>query len=126
VHDDGSINTWLNLSRPDNGANTTKVGWLPQGTIATGIGKDRAGVQFADLNSNGHAKYLYVDSNSTVKAYLNLGRPDNRPNTAKVGWLPQGTIITSVGMGWDSIMFTDINSDRHADYITMDQTNRST
>jgi hypothetical protein len=121
VHDDGSVDAWLNLGGSDDGPNAAKVGWLPQGTIATGIGKDGAGVRFADLNGDGRAEYLYVDSNGAVEAYLNLGGPDDGPNAAKVGWLPQGTIATGVGVGRDSVIFADINGDGRADYVAVDR-----
>lgn len=34
----------------------------------------------------GRAEYLYVNEDSSVEAYLNLGGPDDGPNAAKVGW----------------------------------------
>jgi hypothetical protein len=94
---------------------------LPQGKIASGIGKDGKGVMFADLNGDGRAEYLYVDENGAVEAYLNLGGPDNGPNAAKVAWLPQGTIATGVGARRTNIVFADINGDGRADYCVIDR-----
>ncbi|EHK97168.1 hypothetical protein M7I_7089 [Glarea lozoyensis 74030] len=125
VHEDGSVDCWLNLGGPDNGPNAGKVGWLPQGTIATGIGKDGAGVRFADINGDGRAEYLYVYEDGSVEAYLNAGGPDNGPNAAKVIWLPQGKIATGVGMGRENVIFADVNGDKRADYLAVSRTDGS-
>ncbi|CAG8981912.1 hypothetical protein HYALB_00009167 [Hymenoscyphus albidus] len=125
VHDDGSVDCWLNLGGPDNRANAAKVSWLPQGAIATGIVKDGAGVRFADINGDGRAEYLYVNTDGSVEAYLNLGGPDKGANAAKVAWSPQGTIATGMGMGRDNVVFTDINGDKRADYLAVSRTDGS-
>jgi hypothetical protein len=122
VHDDGSVDCWLNLGGPDDGPDAGKVGWLAQGTIATGIGLDGAGVRFADLNGDGRAEYLYVNTDGSVIAYLNLGGPDDGANAAKVGWLAQGTIATGVGAGRENVVFADINGDGRADYVAVSRT----
>jgi hypothetical protein len=60
VHDDGSVDAWLNLGGPDDGPNVrlhwlganviltffqaAKVVWSPSGSIATGIGEDGTGI----------------------------------------------------------------------------------
>lgn len=49
VHDNGAVESWRNVGATDN-AYPGRVTWVPQGTIATGIGKDGDGVRFADLN----------------------------------------------------------------------------
>ncbi|RDL35318.1 SGNH hydrolase [Venustampulla echinocandica] len=125
VHDDGSVDCWLNLGGPDNGPNAAKVSWLPQGKIASGIGKDGAGVRFADINGDGRAEYLYVYTDGSVEAYLNLGGPDNGPNAAKVSWLPQGVIATGVGKARENVVFADVNGDGRADYLTVSRTDGS-
>ncbi len=122
MHDDGSVDAWLNLGGPDDGPDAAKVSWLPQGTITTGTEKDGAGVRFADLNGDGRAEYLYVDANGAVEAYLTPGGPDDGVNAAKVSWLPQGTIATGTGAGRDSVVFADINGDGRADYLAVDRT----
>ncbi|KAJ7142856.1 hypothetical protein C8R44DRAFT_924558 [Mycena epipterygia] len=53
VHNDGSVDAWLNLGGPDDGPDAAKVSWFLSGLIATGIDRDGAGVQFADLNGDG-------------------------------------------------------------------------
>jgi hypothetical protein len=125
VHADGSVDCWLNLGGSDDGPKAGKVSWLPQGTIATGIGKDAAGVRFADLNGDGRAEYLYVSEDGSVEAYLNLGGPDDGPNAAKVSWLPQGTIAMGVGEGRENVVFADVNGDGRADYVAVSRTDGS-
>ncbi|KAJ6595095.1 SGNH hydrolase-type esterase domain-containing protein [Mycena vulgaris] len=124
VHDDGSVDAWLNLGGPDNGPNAAKVGWSPSGTIAAGIGKDGAGVRFADLNGDGRAEYLYLDENGAMTAYLNLGSSDGGLGAANVGWLAQGVVATGPANGAtrDNVILADVNGDGRADYITVTHT----
>ncbi|KAF7339011.1 Acetyl xylan esterase [Mycena venus] len=124
VHDDGSVDAWLNLGGPDNGPNAAKVAWHPAGTIATGIGKDGAGVRFADLNGDGRAEYLYLDENGAMTAYLNLGSSDSGLGAANVGWLPQGVVATGPANGAtrDNVILADVNGDGRADYLTVTHT----
>ena len=69
---DGSMKVWINGGGPDNGPNAAKVVWYPQGTVATGVGSSGRGAQLADLNGDGRAEYLNVDTEtSAVKAWLN-------------------------------------------------------
>jgi hypothetical protein len=119
VHDDGSVDCWLNAGGPDKRANAGKVTWIPQGKIATGIGKDGAGFRFADLNGDRRAEYLYVHDDGSVEAYLNLGSPNQGANAGKVSWTSQGTIATGVGMGRENVVFADVNGDGRADYVTI-------
>ncbi|KAH7230214.1 uncharacterized protein BKA55DRAFT_696746 [Fusarium redolens] len=119
VHDDGSVGCWLNAGGPDNGPNAGKVSWIPQGKIASGIGKDGDGVRFADLNDDDRAGYLYVNTDGSGEAYLNLGPPDQGPNAGKVSWASQGTIESGVGMGRENVVLADVNGDERADYVVI-------
>ncbi|KAJ7750770.1 hypothetical protein B0H14DRAFT_2405693, partial [Mycena olivaceomarginata] len=83
----------------NSGPNAAKVGWFPQGVIASGVGATRAQVHLADLNGDGRAEYLWVHDDGSVDAWLNRGGPDDGPNAAKVGWIPQGTIAGGIGKG---------------------------
>ncbi|KAJ7205689.1 hypothetical protein B0H12DRAFT_453743 [Mycena haematopus] len=124
VHDDGSVDAWLNLGGPDDGPNAAKVSWLAAGTIATGIGEDGAGVRFADLNGDGRAEYLYLDKSGAMTAYLNLGSTNGGPGAANVGWLSQGVVASGPANGAtrDNVILADINGDGRADYLTVTHT----
>ncbi|KAF7343667.1 SGNH hydrolase [Mycena sanguinolenta] len=124
VHDDGSVDAWLNLGGPDNGPNAAKVSWFPAGTIATGIGEDGTGVRFADLNGDGRAEYLWLDENGAMTAYLNLGSETGGEGAANVQWLPQGVVATGPANGAtrDNVILADINGDGRADYLTVTHT----
>ena len=72
--------------------------------------------------SAGRAEYLYINTDGSVIAYLNLGGPDIGANAAKVSWLPQGTIATGVGQSRDIVVFADINGDGKDDYLAVSRT----
>jgi hypothetical protein len=63
--DTGAVECWLNAGSPDgnDGPNAGKVTWIPQGTVATGIGQG-AGVRFADLNG--------IPPSSSISPYFRL------------------------------------------------------
>ncbi|KAJ7484861.1 hypothetical protein B0H11DRAFT_1722751 [Mycena galericulata] len=124
VHDDGSVDAWLNLGGPDDGPDAAKVAWSPSGTVATGIGEPGAGVRFADLNGDGRAEYLWLDEDGAMTAYLNLGSSEGGLGAANVGWLPQGVVATGPANGAtrDNVILADINGDGRADYLTVTHT----
>ncbi|KAJ7185457.1 SGNH hydrolase-type esterase domain-containing protein [Mycena filopes] len=124
VHDDGSVDGWFNAGGPDNGPNAAKINWVAQGTVATGIGRDGAGVRFADLNGDGRSEYIYMEENGAMTAWLNIAGPNNGPNAAQPGWLAQGVVATGPanGVTRDYIILADINGDGRADYLTVDKT----
>ncbi|KAL4797008.1 hypothetical protein BDV19DRAFT_387548 [Aspergillus venezuelensis] len=111
VHDNGAVDSWRNVGAADP-AFPGVVTWVPQGQIASGIGKDGEGVRFADLNGDGQAEYLHVAANGAVIAYLNGGGDPGHPT-----WIPQGTIATGVGGAGKDVRFADINGDGRADYL---------
>jgi hypothetical protein len=47
VHQNSSIEAWLNLGGPNDGPNAAQVAWLYQGFIATGIGAPGSSISFA-------------------------------------------------------------------------------
>ncbi|KAL4874257.1 hypothetical protein BJY04DRAFT_225207 [Aspergillus karnatakaensis] len=111
VHSNGAVDCWLNAGPSDNAYPGRRV-WVPQGQIASGIGKDGSGVHFADLDGDGRADYLWVDSNSAVTAYFNGG---GLPGTQI--WYPKGVIATGVGAEGKDIAFADIDGDGRAEYL---------
>lgn len=75
-------------------------------------------VQFADLNGDGRAEYLYVGATGEVTAFLNLGGPSSNP--AEVSWEPQGVISPSglpASFQRSGVAFADIDGDGKADYL---------
>ncbi|KAL5325508.1 hypothetical protein ACEPPN_006635 [Leptodophora sp. 'Broadleaf-Isolate-01'] len=117
----GAVTCWLNLGPiGDNGPNAAKVGWLPQGVIATGVGALRNNTVFADINGDGKADYLTINrsGSGSVKEWLNGGGPNNGPNAGQPVWYPQGTITTGDGSSGANVVFADLNGDGRAEYIS--------
>lgn len=90
--------------------------------IATGVGGKRQEIQFADLNGDGRAEYLWVHSNGSVSAWVNAGFQWTGPvggGSAKVGWLQQNLIAGGIGDPGSWITFADIDGDGRAEYLSV-------
>ncbi|KAJ7301912.1 lipolytic enzyme, partial [Mycena albidolilacea] len=109
LDEQGVTTAFLNLGSGQTGNNAGQVQWLSLGVIAAGVGASRRQVQFADLNGDGRAEYLFVHDNGSVDAWLNLGGPDHSPNAANVDWLPQGVVATGPpnGATRDNVILAD-------------------
>ena len=105
VNEDGSVQAWLNGGLTISGS-TSSINWMPQGTIAAGIGMPGSSIRFADLNGDGRDDYLAIGSSGAVHAYLNGVGNGGQPN-----WIDQGQIASGVGSARASIVFADINGD---------------
>ncbi|KAL8672053.1 MAG: hypothetical protein Q9168_003480 [Polycauliona sp. 1 TL-2023] len=116
----GAVTAYLNGGRNPK-ANKGWV-WLPQGVVATGIGRDGQGVRFADINGDGKADYVWLSQKGEMEVYLNvIGE-----NPAKFVPYNNGKFVaTGVGGKRDEIRLADINGDRRADYIRIHQNNGS-
>jgi lysophospholipase L1-like esterase len=71
VNPDSSVQAWLN-----DGANSAATDgwlWLPQGTVATGVGAPGSQIQFADVAGSGRDDYLDVNPDGSVSAWFNGG-----------------------------------------------------
>ena len=81
--------------------------------IASGVGP-RAGVHFADIDGDGKADYLYVNSAGAVSMYQNGGQI-----ATGWDWIGPTTIATGDGTLTDqsTVFFADINGDGRADYV---------
>ncbi|KAL8709701.1 MAG: hypothetical protein Q9220_005641 [cf. Caloplaca sp. 1 TL-2023] len=123
VHPDGSVDVWLNEQLPAETASTLAINWYPQTRSAKGIGRDGAGVRFADLNGDGRAEYLYVESNGAVIVYLNAGSQDAGPNAGVITWVPQKQTATGVGGVRNETVLADMDGDGRSDYLHVSRTN---
>ncbi|MFD4918739.1 FG-GAP-like repeat-containing protein [Streptomyces virginiae] len=81
VSSDGSLTTYLNRGGDQHG------GWQGLGRTATGVTTDHSRVQFADINGDTHADYLYTAADGTTHTYLFNGGDPSGPN----GWTYIGT-----------------------------------
>ncbi|MFE0041955.1 FG-GAP-like repeat-containing protein [Streptomyces albireticuli] len=108
VEDNGAVHAWLNNGGDKRG------GWTDYGLIASGTGAPSNNIRLADINADGKADYLIVDDNGAVRAFINNGG-DNHG-----GWTNYGTIATGNGTPGNKIRFADINGDRKADYLIVD------
>jgi lysophospholipase L1-like esterase len=109
VDDDGSVVHYLNT-----GTGEVPV-WVPQGKIASGIGKDGAGVRFADMDGDGKDDYLWVSEDGKVTCFLN--RAGDSPG--KPTWVGIGEIASGTGAGRDRILFADLDGDGRDDYLVV-------
>jgi hypothetical protein len=109
VDDDGSVVHYLNT-----GTGEAPM-WVPQGKIASGIGKDGAGVRFADMDGDGKDDYLWVSEDGKVTCFLN--RAGDSPG--KPTWVGIGEIASGTGAGRDRILFADLDGDGRDDYLVV-------
>ncbi|KAF4438886.1 SGNH hydrolase [Fusarium acutatum] len=118
----GGANAVSNAGRmqadQNNGPNAAKVTWIPQGTIASGVGVGRDSFVFADINGDGRSDYIALSQeDGRARLWLNGDGPDDGPNAAKVVWLPHGKIPDGVGNSGRDVQFTDLNGDSRAEYL---------
>ncbi|MGK5545370.1 FG-GAP-like repeat-containing protein [Streptomyces sp. URMC 127] len=108
LEDSGAVHAWINTS---SGA---KDDWDDRGVIATGTGAPGYKVRFADINGDRKADYLVVEDNGAVHAYINKG------GDGQGGWEDRGVIATGTGAPRNKVRFADINDDRRADYLVVE------
>ncbi|WP_327064721.1 GDSL-type esterase/lipase family protein [Kitasatospora sp. NBC_01302] len=113
----GEVDMWQNNGPGASG----HYSWTSLPGIATGVGAPSTSrVQFADLNGDGKADYLVVNSNGSVQEWQNGGNSGN-------GWIwqPQGSVATGVGDPGSRIQFADLTGDGRADYLDVNPANGS-
>ncbi|MGI4813009.1 MAG: FG-GAP repeat domain-containing protein [Janthinobacterium lividum] len=120
VHDDSSADLWMNLPAADGSGLPTYVEF---NQIASGVGREGAGVVFADLNADGYADYVYVGPGGSLDLYQNVQTPGGN---GRPGWSYQGTVTTGVGGVRNQTTFGDVNHDGKMDYLQVDLTSGET
>ncbi|MGI5198269.1 FG-GAP-like repeat-containing protein [Streptomyces sp. CA-288835] len=110
IADDGAVEAWEN--EPGDGG---KPSWSRLGRIAPGVGAPGAQVHFTDINGDRRADYLDVDPAGPVRAWLNTPGDGGKPS-----WKSWGEIAPGVGASSHQINLTDINGDRRADYLVVE------
>lgn len=85
--------------------------WQSQGTIALGIQRDGNFVQYADIDGDGKADYLWIDPQSgAVSIWLNKGLANYQPFNGGNAAVP------GVGAG-TGVHFADMDGDKRADLL---------
>ncbi|CAO1598290.1 hypothetical protein XANCAGTX0491_002060 [Xanthoria calcicola] len=125
VHKDGSVDVWLNQRDGAETASTLAINWNPQTRSTTGIGRDGAGVRFADLNGDGRAEYIYVQDNGELIVYLNTGGKDNGPNAGVINWSLQAQTSAGIASTRDQTVLADMNGDGRSEYLKVSRTDGS-
>ncbi|KAK4985019.1 hypothetical protein LTR50_006239 [Elasticomyces elasticus] len=119
VSEEGHVTGFLNLGPPDQGPHAANVDWcLPQ-EVAGGVGGRRHEIQFADMNGDGRAEYLWVHADGSVYCWLNSGSEDSGPYAAKVKWVEVGKVADGFGTAGAGVRLVDINGDGRADYLSI-------
>ncbi|MBW4700450.1 MULTISPECIES: FG-GAP-like repeat-containing protein [unclassified Micromonospora] len=108
VGDQGQVKAWLNA-----GTGNT-VSWASQGEVTSGFGAAGATVTFADLNGDRRDDYLVLGEYGQVRAWIN-----NRGGPGSA-WLSRGEIASGVGYPRSQVELAEINGDRRADYLVLD------
>ncbi|KAI4182509.1 MAG: hypothetical protein LQ346_006572 [Caloplaca aetnensis] len=125
VHEDGSIDVWLNQQGSDESTTTLAINWNQQTRSAKGIGRDGAGVRFADLNGDGRAEYIYVQDDGSLLVYLNTGSQDSGPNAGVINWSLQTQTSAGIASARSQTVLADINGDGQSDYLRVSRTDGS-
>ncbi|GHC64318.1 FG-GAP-like repeat-containing protein [Streptomyces cinnamoneus] len=108
VDDKGGLHAWINNGGDGRG------GWNDWGMIAAGVGVTADKVRLADINGDGKADYIAVDDKGGLRVWLNNG------GDGRGGWSEYGQIASGVGVSADKVRLADVNGDRKADYIAVD------
>ncbi|WP_327035067.1 FG-GAP-like repeat-containing protein [Micromonospora ureilytica] len=108
VGDLGQVTAWLNTGTGN------QVAWTSQGGVADGVGAAGSTVRFADVNGDRRDDYLVLGEHGQLRAWLN-----NRGGVGSA-WLSRGEIGSGVGYRGSQVELAEINGDRRADYLILD------
>ncbi|KAK5134072.1 hypothetical protein LTR08_006962 [Meristemomyces frigidus] len=91
--------------------------WVPQGQVASGLGRNGTGVAFADLDGDGKDEYIWVnETTGSVIAYQN--RWNNSTNTPQWSPINNGKPIASGAGNGSNVQWADVNGDGKGEYWT--------
>src|SRR5690606_10920697 len=144
VNDDSSVQAWLNGGPKPSGGDWY---WLPQGTIAGGVGQPGHRIRFAPLHGSRAADYILIGSTDPDPREGGINPDDPRegginpvdpregglaqydssvrvwrnggpkPDGGDWYWFPGGEVASGVGVDGSRIQFADLNADGRADYL---------
>lgn len=86
-------------------------GWVQENVTASGFPGTRENTHMADINGDGRADLIWLDSNGNVNAWMNTGIGTD------ITWVHVGIVGTNVGSGGVSALFSDVDADGRADYV---------
>ncbi|MFE5768680.1 FG-GAP-like repeat-containing protein [Streptomyces sp. NPDC056485] len=109
IADGGEVRALLNQGGKPGG------GWKALGAVATGTTRDRTRVHLADFDGDGRADYWAVDSDGSVRVWLNRG---GDPAGAG-GWQSIGKVATGTTNRAEQVRIADFDGDGRADYLTI-------
>ncbi len=109
----GGLNVFLT-----KGLDTATVSnWIPLGQIAAGEGGPNIQIQFADIDGDGRADYLAVNTlNGSVNAYLSGGLGNAGWNWNQLGLIQPSGVNAVSG---STYRFADVDGDGKADYLVV-------
>ncbi|MFG2953677.1 FG-GAP-like repeat-containing protein [Streptomyces sp. NPDC048291] len=111
VHDDGSIDAWINNDVFAAGHSA----WTKLGRISGGVGYPGEKVRLTDLDGDLKSDYLIVHSDGSTEAWLNK----TVAKDLREGWKSIGKIAAGTGTGGEAVQFADADADRDADYFVI-------
>jgi hypothetical protein len=118
--DNGAATLYINQGRRGTGG----WGWWNWGVIASGVGTSRENIRFADLNGDGRADYIAVDTaKGGLNAWYNRGPANqNWATVAPLVWWNPGSVASGVShlSTWstsDMVTFGDLNGDSRDEYL---------
>lgn len=113
------VTAYKNAGPGSGGAGAAPWIWIPLGVIADGLPGIRGEIQFADIDRDRPAEYLFVGPTGAVTAYLNPGVGD------KPIWQPMEEIASGTG-DRVGVHLVDLLNDGRTDYIWLDTEGKMT
>ncbi|MFS8105180.1 FG-GAP-like repeat-containing protein, partial [Lentzea alba] len=117
VDADGRVRAYRNLFGMNERGQSTAFSTTPVILTVTAHTPDR--VLFADVDGDGRADRISVDADGRVRAYRNLFGMNERGQSTAFSTTP--VILTVTAHTPDRVLFADVDGDRKAEFITVNQ-----